>query len=281
MNYLLAARASDRLEEPERVAEFLQRAEEAEPAAASAAEIVRLENKLRAGEYDQAQALLAQSKNNLSKLPYVMGLMQQVYEGQGDWESLLALLPDLRKQKQIGEEEATELERQAQRHRLKGATDIHGVWQGLSSDQKQDSEMLQLYVSRLIKMGDSAGAQKTIERALKRQWDSSMVRQYGFLDGENVSARLSRAERWLSNHAEDPELLLTLGRLCLQDKLWGKARDYFESSYRADPSAEVCAELGRLLVALGEPTVAAAYYREGLSRSETALPALPLPEETV
>ena len=54
-----------------------------------------------------------------------------------------------------------------------------------------------------------------------------------------------------------------------RDKLWGKARDYFESSYRVQRSPEICAELGRLLSGLGEPKVAAAYYREGLLLSTT------------
>ena len=82
-------------------------------------------------------------------------------------------------------------------------------------------------------------------------------------------------------HADDAQLLLCLGRLAAREKLWGKARDYFESSYRLERSAETCAELGRLLVALGEPKVAAAYYREGLQLKETGLPELPMPESTI
>jgi HemY protein len=67
----------------------------------------------------------------------------------------------------------------------------------------------------------------------------------------------------------------------LRAKLWGKARDYFESSYRLVHSAEVCAELGRLLTALEEPGVAAAYFREGLLLREDALPTLPMPDKVV
>ena len=46
-------------------------------------------------------------------------------------------------------------------------------------------------------------------------------------------------------------------------------------------SPEVCAELGRLLDGLGEPTVAAAYYREGLLLHEDKLPELPQPNKAV
>ncbi|MCK5885606.1 MAG: heme biosynthesis protein HemY, partial [Alcanivorax sp.] len=137
------------------------------------------------------------------------------------------------------------------------------------------------YVRMLGELGDPALAEKTILRALKHQWDSKLVRQYGLVESDNVSRQLTRAESWLADHNEDPQLLLCLGRLSARDKLWGKARDYFESSYRLERSGETCAELGRLLTDLGEPKVAAAYFREGLLLREGELPQLPMPEKVV
>ena len=141
--------------------------------------------------------------------------------------------------------------------------------------------MLQCYVGLLLGQGAHAAAEKVILRALKQQWDSALVRQYGYVEADNVPRQLAQAERWLVAHTDDAQLMLCLGRLSARDKLWGKARDYFESSYRLERSAEVCAELGRLLIALGEPKVAAAYFREGLLMRETGLPALPMPEKMV
>jgi HemY protein len=96
-----------------------------------------------------------------------------------------------------------------------------------------------------------------------------------------VRRQLAQAESWLAAHPEDPQLLLCLGRLAARDKLWGKSRDYFERSYRLQRSPEICAELGRLLSALGEAGIAAAYFREGLLLRESHLPALPRPEKRV
>ena len=42
--------------------------------------------------------------------------------------------------------------------------------------------------------------------------------------------RIERAERWLSSRSRDPELLATLGRLCCQAELWGKAKSFLEAS---------------------------------------------------
>ena len=98
---------------------------------------------------------------------------------------------------------------------------------------------------------------------------------------DDVRRQLANAEAWLNSHPEDAQLFLCLGRLAARDKLWGKARDYFEKSYRLQRTAETCAELGRLLNGLGEPKVAAAYFREGLLLQEDQLPSLPAPEKMV
>ena len=141
--------------------------------------------------------------------------------------------------------------------------------------------MLQGYVAMLIEQGADAEAEKVIKRGLKHKWSSELVRQYGYVESDNIPRQLAQAESWLADHTDDAQLLLCLGRLSARDKLWGKARDYFESSYRLERSAETCAELGRLLLGLGEPRVAAAYYREGLQLLETGLPELPMPEKLV
>ena len=133
----------------------------------------------------------------------------------------------------------------------------------------------------MIKAGEHDTAAKAIESALKHEWHGSLLREYGYVESNDNARQLAAAERWLVDRPEDPQLLLCLGRLSARDKLWGKARDYFESSYRLERSAEVCAELGRLLTGLGEPKVAAAYFREGLLLQEDQLPELPMPEKMV
>jgi HemY protein len=141
--------------------------------------------------------------------------------------------------------------------------------------------MLQVYVRMLVDQGDHGAAEKLILRAIKHQWNADLVRQYGCVQSDNVPRQLARAEAWLSDHPDDTQLLLCLGRLSARDKLWGKARDYFEGSYRLEKSGETCAELGRLLLGLGEHKVAAAYFREGLLMRESDLPVLPMPEKTL
>jgi HemY protein len=154
---------------------------------------------------------------------------------------------------------------------------LRSIWQKTPKLMQHDTQLLEVYVESLIDLGDHDTAEKTIQRALKREWSSTLVRQYGLLRVDDIPRQLAKAEAWLTAHPQDSQLHLCLGRLSARAELWGKARDYFESSYRLAPSAETCAELGRLLTGLGEPKVAAAYFREGLLLSHSALPDLPIP----
>ncbi len=288
INYLMAARASYRLNEPDKMREYLGAAEEAEADAGIAVELTQAEVKLHAGQYEQALATLVRARRNAGRHPYVLDLLHRAYYGLKDWGQLAELLPELRKYKVLSEPELAALEREVYTRMLdsqagsgdEGGVSLAEAWKKIPGHLKQDDEVLRKYVTLLVGGGHYTAAEKVILRALKQNWDPQLVRQYGFVEGD-APRQLVNAEKWLQAHPEDPQLLLSLGRLCARDKLWGKARDYFESSYRLEHTSEVCAELGRLLVALGEPKVAAAYYREGLQLSQADLPDLPMPEATV
>lgn len=289
INYLMAARASYRLNEPDKMREYLGAAEDAEAGAGIAVELTQAELKLHARQYEQALATLVRARRNAGRHPYVLDLLHRAYYGLHDWPELIKLLPELVKYKVLPANALQELEREVYKGQLKAsaggsaesvADQLRQAWQRLPAHLKQDPAFLQDYVSLLVGSGQATAAEKVIVRALRQQWDSALVRQYGLIAGDEPARQLAQAETWLSSHEDDAQLLLCLGRLSARDKLWGKARDYFESSYRLERTPEICAELGRLIQALGEPKVAAAYYREGMELGQAGLPDLPLPEPT-
>ncbi|MEH6568295.1 MAG: heme biosynthesis HemY N-terminal domain-containing protein [Halioglobus sp.] len=285
INYLVAARASYQLNEPDKMREYLGQAEKSESDAGIAVELTQAEMKLGAGQYEQALATLVRARKNAGKHPYVLQLLCRAYEGLKDWENLAKLLPELKKYNVLSEEERGALEKSVPiklfEQSVEGADvdGLHRGWQAVSGPMKKESAFIQRYLELLIDAGEHEEAAKLIIRSLKQNWDSSIVRLFGLVAAPNLAKQLAQAESWLSNHEKDIQLQLCLGRLCAKNELWGKARDYFENSYKLERSAEVCAELGRLLDGLGEPRVSAAYYREGLLLSESALPELPMPSQ--
>jgi HemY protein len=286
INYLLAARSSHHLDDADGVSVNLGAAQDVESAAA-AVELTRAEMLLHAGQQQQAIDTLEPLRRNAARHPRVLELLRLAFHGLQDWEKLAGLLPELKKHKLLAGDDLQQLQSDTAvglllQSAAAGEDQLGNCWQKLPAELKRDPQMVRRYAGLLVEHGANAAAEKVILRALKQQWDPALVRHYGYLESDNVPAQLAKAESWLAAHPEDAELLLCLGRLSARDKLWGKARDYFESSYRLQHTSETCAELGRLLVALGEPKVAAAYFREGLLlEEEDKLPQLPMPEKLV
>lgn len=280
-NYLLAAKASGKLGDTDKVHEFLRAAGDADESAAAAVDITLARMLLEEGEAEKALATLECSSAGAANHPTALLLMNSAYASLDDPEGQLRLLPALRKHKALDEAGLEALEGEIHRARLAAAPNqkVKDAWQEMPQRLRHEPALILQYVRRLLAMDDNSEAEKQLQKALKHQWQDVLVNEYGLVAGPDSSRQLSLAESWLAAHSEDKTLLLALGRLAARDKLWGKARDYYESSYRIEASAEVCAELGRLLTDLGEPKVAAAYFREGLLLAEEDLPELPRPEQ--
>jgi HemY protein len=288
LNYLGAARASHALNEPDKAQEYLEAARNAQSGADVVVELTQAQMQLSSGEYKQALATLEKSRGSVAKHPQVLELMYKASSGLGDWSELAKLLPEMKKHKTLGADELQKLERKIYASLLNAsasdaadstAAPLQAQWQKLPADLKKDGEFSRAYVGLLVQCGDVDVAEKIILRSLKKEWDTQLVRQYGLMKCANTGKQLTQAESWLAAHDGDVQLLLCLGRLSARDSLWGKARDYFEASYRLQHSAEICAELGRLLYGMGEEKVGAAYFREGLLLAQPSLPPLPMPDK--
>src|SRR5690606_6890583 len=107
-------------------------------------------------------------------------------------------------------------------------------------------------------------AESLIRGVLRQNWDDELVLQYGLLRTPDPSRQLGRAEAWLREHGDTPILLLTCGRLCMRNSLWGKARSYLESSVALGPRVDAWYELAKLMQHTGEPDRAIEYTRKGL-----------------
>ncbi|GAB3544072.1 heme biosynthesis protein HemY [Noviherbaspirillum agri] len=113
-------------------------------------------------------------------------------------------------------------------------------------------------------------ARQVVENALAVEWDERLVRAYGNSAGNEGSAALlaqiEHCEEWLKSRPTDAELALTLGALCLRQKLWGKAQRHLEEALSSATSPETVREahlkLAQLHEALSQPEQAAAHYRQ-------------------
>ncbi|HVY05837.1 MAG TPA: heme biosynthesis protein HemY [Burkholderiales bacterium] len=237
------------------------------------------------GPDDEAMKLMAQAEmllderryydalDVLGKLPErhtaALRLELRAQQMAMNWERVLALIPQLEKRKVFDRPVVAQLRRQAIIESLKRkAVDeksLREYWTRLSAEEKRDARIAAAAAQAFLDLGGCEDAHRIIEEGLERQWDPALLAIYSECLGADVRLQLERAEKWLHEHPRDAVLLLTLGRLCAHQGLWGKARSYLEASLSVELTHSAHLELGRLLEREGKPAEAAAEYQKALA----------------
>lgn len=287
--YLGAARAANEQGRTEDSDQLLERALERQPQAELAVALTHAQLQMDRGDSDAALVTLQAMQERYPQNVQVLRLLQRLHRERGEWPALIRLMPELRKGKVLSADELTTLEKRAWGENLSLAStrgedrqaarqSLEQAWQQLTPAQRQEPQLVLAYAEQLRQLGAQGEAEEVLRTALKKQYESHLARLYGLVRGNDPARQLQTAEGWLKTHGDDPSLLLTLGRLSLQNRLWGKARDYLESSLRQQRNPETCAELARLLASLGDTERSNQLFQEGLGLLDERLLALPLPD---
>jgi HemY protein len=188
-----------------------------------------------------------------------------------NWHNILEVLPQLENKTWVSKEQIQSLQQESYEGLLSeekytyDLSTLESIWGSLSPKLKKDPLLLNFYIQALIRHHEDAKAELLTIKQLKRQWFGPMVSTYSLIKSTNPARQLAIAEKWFKKHPDDPYLLLSLGRLCRQRKLWGKARDYLEKSLMYDSSnQETYLELGELFENLEEPLQALSWFKKGL-----------------
>jgi len=267
LNYLQAARAAHLLGQDGRRDTWLKQAYENLPGAANAVLLTQAELQLDQDQYEPALATLRKIEENSPNHGHALMLLGRLYYRLQDWEHLGELLPKLRKHGRLDTGTLGSWSVRVYQERLRSAADgtaVTEVWKQISREQKKNPDLLETYIENLIRTEMHGLAEKEIATALKRGWIPALVRLYGVVEGKDSTKQLKKAEAWLGDHSEDPDLLLATAQLCLRDELWGKARSYLETVIAIRPTPDAYQEYGRLLSQLGEGEAAADAYEAGL-----------------
>ena len=286
--FLGAARAAQQLDQSEAADALLEQALSAQPNAELAVALAHAE--LQIARDDSAAALETLKAMN-TRYPGHQLVLRQLVELQranADYSAMLELLPQLRKSKVFDPQELTAVELYAWQGRLQAAASqgvgalpaLNTAWQQIASSLRQQPGLLLSHGHGLHQLGADDEAESLLRKAIKLGYDTRMVRLYGLLRSKDAAKQLQLAEGWLQQHPKDPLLLLSLGRLCLSNELWGKARDYFEASLLLQADADSCAELARLLAQMGEIERSNQLLQQGLGLLGQRLPGLPQPQSS-
>jgi len=137
-------------------------------------------------------------------------------------------------------------------------------WQAQPQRLQRETAVAVAYAQRAGRLGLEDEGTIALADALDAQWDEPAVLAFGRLPAGRRTSRLARAETWLAEHASSPALLVTLGRLCFEQQLWGKAEDYLHRALAQGAGADAWELLGHAWTAQNDGTRAPLAYANAL-----------------
>jgi HemY protein len=271
---LIAARAAHQLRQRERRDLWLERASKVGEAMQAAMLLTRAELALDERDFRGARDALRSLHGAGPRNIAAARMLLRAERGAQNWDEVLRLASMLGKRAAIAPAIAEEYRVQAHIEMLSRAAGdrapLEACWRKVPGPDRLHPRVAAAAAGHATALGEAALAREILENSLNADWSEALVAQYAELPplepqelDREARARLERAERWLPAHAEDPRLLLALGRLCKQAGLWGKARDYLEASLSFEKSRAVHLALARLADRDGRAVDAQRHHRLG------------------
>ena len=256
---LVAARAAQRMREPEKQRDWMRRALADDPRNEAAALMLEAEmmNELR--RFDEALAVLGRFQGKQGRHIAALRLELRARQGTGDWNGVVKLARQLEKRDALSPEVAREIKTVAHleniRRRRADAGQLQDYLRAVPAVE-YGRRLVLAGARALVDLDALPVAQNLIESALdgyfEAGWQPELVTLYGGLTGPGLTARIARAEDWLRQYPGEAGLLLALGRMCMNQRLWGKAQSYIEASLATEETrdahlalAELCDKLER------------------------------------
>jgi HemY protein len=268
LSALIAARAAQRMRQTEKLQAWMTRAKIDDPRNEAATLMLEAEMMNEARQFSEALVALERLQGKQGRHLAALRLELRARQGVGDWDGALKLTRQLLKREALQPEVAREIRTQSHLGNIaKRSGDLGqltGYLRALSAEDR-GRRVAQAAANALLKLDAQSEAQKLIEAVLdaagQDEWPPELVVIYGRLAGDGQTGRIAKAESWLRRHPDDARLLKALGRMCLRQRLWGKAQSYLEASLAMQPTSAAHLELARLFDQLERPDEANRHYR--------------------
>ena len=276
---LLAARAAQMQGDAEQQKAWLERAVQEDPRTEPASLILAAGMCVETKHFDEALGLL----DRLRELPSgaatfaAQRLKLKACQGAARWDDVLPLTRQLENLGGMASEAAMPIKEQAHAENImrkqSSLAELQDYLKTIPVDEQ--SSTLDCHIAEaMLKLDANEVAAAFISKRLTKAWNSQLAGLYGVVKEGDVTARIARADAWLPEHRDDPQLLLALGRMCLEQQLWGKAQTYLDAALsvagKATDKQQILLELAHYCEATERSEDAAAHYRAALSARDDA-----------
>ena len=264
MAALIGARAAHRMQEFDRRDRWLEQAE-SDPDLATARRVVSAELWAEQREPGRALRAIEALQSSGARHLHAMRIALSAHVQAKHWRDVMRTVRVLEKRRALHAEAAARVRRIAVRGLLADAADdpvlLERTWEAVDSPDRLVPEIALDAARRLNEAGRGQAAALALEAVLERQWDERLLDEYALCEVTGSRAQIERAESWLKAHPRSQPLLRCLARICLREKLWGKARAYLEESQRLGEDAQTSLALAELAEAMGDGEGAARHFR--------------------
>jgi len=263
---LLAARSAHQMRDPERRRIWLARAEDAPGASRNARLATEAELALDERRFEEAREILSELHATGPRHVATLRLQMGAEQGLQNWDEVLRLLRILEKRGAIAPEPAAQLRITATIENLKkkalDAESLAAFWDKVPAADRARPRIAAAAARLFMSLGACREAHVLTRAALEAEWSSELVALYAECTHEaDALERLEQCERWLKAHPRDAALLATLGRLCAERGLWGKATSYLDASLSLQPSRTAHVAAARVYERIGREPEANRHYR--------------------
>lgn len=261
---LLAARAAQRLRDFGRRDQWLERSKQGDGEWRVAQAMTKAEFLLDERRFDEARSVLRELHAQGPRHVAALFLILRAEQGMSNWEEVLRTANALDKHGAMPAEALDSVRTTAHIALLTSRPDREDLarqWESTPRSERVRPRIAVAAARAFMQLGDCRRAHRIIEEALERNWDGTLALLYGECADKDALERLERAEKWLKDRPGEAELLLTLGRLCVQRELWGKAQSYLEASLATQPTQAAHIALAKLYEQLGRPAEASRHFR--------------------
>jgi HemY protein len=273
--YLEAARAARAAGRTDDADGYLREAQAGQRGDAVAARLMRADLERDAGRPEHARALLADLGERHRDNPEVLRRLLPLERSDGDWETVLELVPRASKAGVLSDAEAVSWTVEARAAGLAEAYEaddaqrMERLWSDADKDERARAGLVRPRLCWLLERGRADEALDVLGRGLKRSWSEELVELYYLFPGDPSDFRyVSHAERWLKDHPEDPVLLAVLARLAVAAQWWGKADQYLDAAAARADQARVLLRLAELYAERGRPEEALSAARQARAALE-------------
>lgn len=273
LSALIAARAAHRMGQPERRDMWLAKTQD-DAALKTARLMTTIELAVDGRQPESALESISELNASGTRHIHALRLALKANQRAKNWPEVLRLVRLLDKRNALHPALSHRLRELAYEDLLSNPAHddeaVRRLWVGVPGEDRVRPFVAVRAADAFNARGLHDEARMVVEKALAAEWDERLVRAYGNSAAAEGSpallVQIERCEEWARERPTDPELALTLGSLCLRQKLWGKAQRHLEQALSDASDAATVREahlkLAQLHEALNQPEEAAAHYRQ-------------------